>query len=316
MMLVSSCAQSTESLVTPPPATPILPTSSVTPMPSLTPLPTNTPTPTLSPTPTFTPTMIPVLAIEEARTRLLDLLANNGGCQLPCLWGITPGESSFHDAQAILVPLSNLSYSVDLNPPGPGGIAPRYTDGDLEIYTRVGFLANPDSAIINRIGFIAEAHRLIKEGGYKDVFDSKVFGGKVIAYTLPYILSAQGVPPLVMIATLGGPLTRGETGGFDILLLYPDQGILVNYTTQMHLSGANVRGCPLNVHVEAELYPSDQGDSFFDLLKQTDWRVKLNYYKPIDEVTTMSVEEFYEIFRVSTATCVETPAKLWPIPEP
>jgi hypothetical protein len=260
--------------------------------------------------------MIPTLQIEEAQTRLLDLLANNGGCQLPCLWGITPGASSFQEAQTILVPLSSLSYSVDLNPPGPGGIAPRYTEGDIEIYTRVGFLANQDGAIINRIGFIAEAHRPIKEGGYNDVFDSNFFGGKVIAYTLRYILSEQGAPSSVMIATLGGPLTRGETGGFDILLLYPDQGILVNYTTQMQLIGTHVRGCPANAHIEMELYPPGDPNFFFSSLEQTKWGRTRGGYQPLEEATSMSVEEFYETFRNPTDQCLETPASIWPTPEP
>jgi len=186
----------------------------------------------------------------------------------------------------------------------------------LEIYTAVGFITNPSSGIVDHVTFNTEAHRPVKEGGYEDIFNSRFFGENVSAYTLPHILSEQGVPSSVMIATFGGPLTRGGTGGFDLLLLYPDQGILVNYTTQMHLVGANVRGCLPNAHVEMELYSSGQGDSFFDLLEQTDWAVKLNYYKPLQEVTSMSLGEFYETFRQPTDKCVETPVNLWPTPEP
>ncbi len=314
---LSSCIQSAESTVTLSSKTPSQPINIATPLPSLTALATGLPTPlpTDSPVP-LTPTAIPTLSVEASRIRLLDLLASNSNCHLPCLWGMTPGKSSFKDAQTILVPLSSLSYSVDLNPPGPGGISPRYTEGDFEIYTRVGFLANTESAIINRIGFIAEAHKPLKEGGYEDVFDSKFFGNSTSAYGLSKVLSEQGIPSSVMIATLGGPLTRGSTGGFDILLLYPDQGILVNYTTQMHLVGTNVRGCPLNAHVEMELYPSGQGDSFFELLKQTDWAVKMDYYNSIEDTTSMTLEEFYETFRESNNKCIETPANFWPTPEP
>ena len=90
---------------------------------------------------------------------------------------------------------------------------------------------------------------------------------------------------------------------------------MVNYTTQMHLVGANVRGCPPNAHVEMELYPPGSSDSFFELLKQTDWAVKMNDYKPLEEVTSMSVQEFYDTFREPTNKCIDTPAKLWPTPE-
>ncbi|HET9908670.1 MAG TPA: hypothetical protein VFQ23_18625 [Anaerolineales bacterium] len=203
-----------------------------------------------------------------------------------------------------------------MNPPEPGSITPRYTEGDLEIYNRVAFITNLDSSIINSIAFTVEAHRILKEGGYEEVFDSKFFGDKVSTYMLAHVLSEHGVPSSVMISTLGGPLTRGGTGGFDILLLYPDQGILFNYTTQMQVVGTNVRGCLSNAHVEMELYPPGQADSFFESLQQTDWAVKMGYYKPLEEATSMSIEEFYETFREPGNQCIETPANLWPTPEP
>jgi len=271
-------------------------------------------TPNASATLAVTP--VPALSINDARARLLELLANNGNCHLPCLWGITPGKNSFRQAQIILAPLSSISHSVYLDTSGSGSIMPRYTEVALEIYTRVAFLTNPDNDVVNRVTFNAEAHRPLAQGGYEDIFDSKFFGEMVSTYTLPYVLTEQGVPSSVMIATFGGPLTRGGSGGFDILLLYPDQGILVNYTTQMHLIGTNVRGCFVNAYVEMELYPSGQDDSFFVLLQQTDWSIKLNYYKPLEKVTTMSLDEFYQIFHEPTDQCIETPANLWVIPEP
>jgi hypothetical protein len=35
--------------------------------------------------------MIPTLSADEARMVMLDWLQNNGGCRLPCIWGLTPG---------------------------------------------------------------------------------------------------------------------------------------------------------------------------------------------------------------------------------
>lgn len=283
--------------------------SSVTAVPSLTSSPVNTATPT----PTMT--AIPTLPAEKARARLLDLLALNGGCRLPCLWGITPGKSSYQDVQVVLMALSSLSYSLHLNPSGSSDVTPRLAEGDLEIYNRVAFLSDPNETVY-RVAYNVEAHKLLQEGGYLDIFDSEFFGERIGSYALPHILSEQGVPLSIMISTYGGPLSRGGTGGFDILLLYPDQGILVNYTTQMQLSGTNVRGCPSNAHVEMELYPPGNSESFYDLLNQTDWGAKFSAYQPLEQVTSMSSEEFYETFRQPTDNCVETSAKLWPTQEP
>jgi len=48
------------------------------------------------------------------------------------------------------------------------------------------------------------------------------------------------------------------------------------------------------------------------------WPVPVDspYWKPIEEATNMSLEEFYQAFREPTDKCIETSAKLWPTPEP
>lgn len=311
LLLGSGCTNGNESptLV----LTEVNPTKSLTPQlvfsPTSIPVPTSTSTPLL-----ITPNIVATFPFEQASQKLLDLLANNGNCRLPCLWGITPSKSTFQESQAILTPLSSLSDFTDLFP-SPGDISPSYIEGSLVIYNRVVFLY-PETGIVAKISFNTEAHRLLEQGGYEDVFDSAFFGEKVAAYSLPHVLSEQGIPSSVRIATYSSPLTRGGTGGFDLVLLYPEEGILVNYTTQMHLIGTIVRGCPANAHVEMELYPSGQSTSFFERLNETDWSVKLNYYKPLQEVTSISPEDFYKIFSQSTNDCIETPAELWPVPEP
>ena len=307
--LLSSCTQSTRNAITSSSETPLLPASSATPTPSFTPLPTD------SPMPTLTPTVIPTLPVDAAQVEFLKFLSDNGGCRLPCFWGMIPGKSSFQEAQVILAPLSGISDFTAFKS-GLGSVTPYFIQGSVEIYTTIDYITNQDNNIVNSIAFNAEAHKPLAQGGYEDVFDSNFFGEKVSAYTLSHVLTEQGVPSSVMIETAGGPLTRGGTGGFDILLLYPDQGILVNYKTQMHLNGANVRGCPPNAYVQMELYPPGQPDSFFEGLKRTDWAEKMIGYKPLEETTSVSVQEFYDTFREPTDTCLETPAKLWPTPEP
>src|SRR3972149_10258120 len=47
------------------------------------------PTITLSPTPSLT--ALPTLDAVEAEKMLQSMLYQNGGCELPCWWGITPG---------------------------------------------------------------------------------------------------------------------------------------------------------------------------------------------------------------------------------
>ena len=290
-----------------------LDTNEVTPsIPLSTSLPINSSTPTA----TFTPIMIPTLPNDEAGIALLKILSTNGNCKLPCLWGIIPIKSTFQEARTILTPFSVLSGSVFLDTPAHGSISPRYREGDLEIYTSIEFRTNPENTIVNHITFYAEAHKPLADGGYENVFDSSFFSEKVSAYMLSHVLSEQGVPESVLLSTSGGPLTRGGTGGFEIVLLYPNQGVFVHYTTQMYIIGKNVRGCLQNAHVKMDLFPMEDVDNFlFQIETATEWLYISDGFKPLEETTSMPVDEFYNIFSHPTDNCIETPANLWPIPE-
>lgn len=311
-VLVFGCAQSTESVTTPSLAVPTMSISSVSP--TITPVIKETPTPVLA------PTTVPILPAEDARKSLLDLLASNGNCRLPCLWGITPGNSTYRETQAVLAPLTNISELTNFIPEG-GVIEPIYKEDGSMLVTIVGFNIDPLSnhQIVSKVGFQAWEFAVGEPDDptvLKPVYDSSHFGERLRPYMLSNVLSENGTPTAVLIATDGGPERGKYVPGFYILLLYPNQGILVNYTTNRELVDGNVRGCPPNAHVEMELYPPGQTELFFESLKQTDWAVKMDYYRPLEEVTSMSLEQFYETFQQPTDKCIETHANLWPTPEP
>ncbi len=273
-------------------------------------------TTTNSPIPTNTHTVVPTLSVENADLKLLDLLSNNGNCTLPCLWGIIPGNSKFMDAQIILEPLSSISELTHFSSTS-GTIYLRYNIDELIISTNISYLTYPDNETINRITFEARALKeIIGENTVMDVFDSNVYGEQLSLYMLPQILSDYGSPFSVFLSTLAEvPDPRYGQGHFKIILIYPDQGILVSYTTDMRVFGKNVIGCPSNAHVKIELYPSGQGDNFLNNLDPSLQEDIKNNYKPLDEVTSLNMADFYQIFSQHTNKCLETPTNLWPIPE-
>jgi len=308
MLVVSACGQAT--------------TSAIIPSPTMTMTSTLSPVATATPSPTLTPTAIPILSVDDAHQQLLNLLANNGNCHLPCLWGITPGKSTSQDAKAMWSPFNNISstYSVGSSfTPEEGYVYPAYVEGSLRLETEVGYRS--DNQIVNHIYFKAwEWKEYIASNGSQGlahIFDSKTFGQRTAYYSLAHVLSEQGIPSSVMIITKGPPQIHIGGGGFDIVLLYPEQGIWAHYTTQMYVVGNTVKACPANAHIEMELYPPGNPDAFFALLDKTDyWSATKSLYKPLEEVTSMTVEQFYETFRNPTDKCIETPTNLWPTPEP
>lgn len=278
------------------------------------------PASTTSPMPflvqTVTNITIPTLPLKDAQSKIIDLLDNNGNCELPCLWGITPGKSSFQDARTILLPLSVLSSQVYLSTPEVGGISLSINENNMSVYNNLRFLTDTQSNLINRISFYLEAHRNLVDGGYEKIYNSSVFGEQARFYELASILSEFGVPNSVMVGTLAGNYPDGGSWGFHILLLYPEEGVLVDYTTQMILDGQSVKGCPSNAHVALELFPPGTSDEFYRNLESTNyWSQNINNnYKSLQDVTPLTTEQFYENFRRPTDKCIETPVNLWPAP--
>lgn len=87
-------------------------TATVTIMPTFTPMLstlTTTLSSTLLPTVASTWTPAPTLPSDLALETLLALYNDNGGCELPCWWGITPGETSWAEARTKLAPLGWMS---------------------------------------------------------------------------------------------------------------------------------------------------------------------------------------------------------------
>ena len=324
MMLAASCSQSApDQILTP--ETPSQPTNTTTPTltTELTPIPTHTPTRL----PTDTPAPIPTLPVEQAQAKLLELLSNNGNCRLPCLWGITPGKSDYREARANLIPLGNISGLMSGFTSDGGAMFPVYTENNLKLSLSVGLNVERlvDEQIVRNISFDAREFQVGEPGNpyaLKPIYDSKTFGERLRPYMLHALLAEYGIPAAVLISTDGGYERGRYVPGFDIVLFYPDQGIMAAYTTYRQLVNGKVRGCPANAHVEMQLTPAGQPDSFAKIIAQTQWSNLWPisgdnpYWKSVDEATSMTLEQFYETFRQSTDKCIETPANLWPTPEP
>jgi len=59
-----------------------------------------------------------------------------------------------------------------------------------------------------------------------------------------------------------------------------------------------MRGCPENAHIEMVLLPPGSPDKFYELLDKTDWHQTKGGFKPLEETTSMSIEEFFQPIHV------------------
>ena len=242
---------------------------------------------TITSTPFLTP--LPTLTTENAKKLVQDLLENNAGCQLPCWWGITPGETKWVEASHFL-----RSFSIRVGNTGGVSVPLPSPLGDATQMDHSYFI--DDSGVVEFI---------------------RIYNFNLApAYHLPNFLLRYGSPTEIWIRTY----SKYEMGlhPYTVDLFYEDKGILVEYSTLEPPKEADgkLQNCLIGKMDSPFIYlwsPEKQPLSF-DEAKRMFLDIKsLPEPKPLLEATGMDVETFYQTFKNSnTDTCLETDKSLWP----
>jgi hypothetical protein len=236
MLMIAGCVQSTEGVGTSSPEAPVLPVNGAPP--------TKIMASVLTLTPTSKPIDVPTLPTEDAHERLLELLATNGNCRLPCLWGITSGKSNNLEAQSILLPLSSIAETIYFNQPKVndillGAITPSYIENDFRTNVRVAYTYS-DNGVVNRIGFRVLEEQVVQDPrdpsgkswiSKTPIYDSPTFMLRVEYYSLSHLLAEQGVPDSVSILASTQFYNLSGSIEIHIAVFYLNQGIWAHYTT-------------------------------------------------------------------------------------
>lgn len=259
LVLLNGCIAPAASTPAFPSAT--LPPATTTPTPSPVP-PTRTPLPAPTskpPTPTVTPspTMAPTLIADQEQVLVLDLLQNNAGCRLPCWWGFTPGKTTWQTAQAFFASLGKIpaEYRAPdmLNYTVTSHIPQHYIDSGQVYIIRDG--------LIEAIWVGASTVR-----NRETVYGDKQFAKDWQRYFLPQLLTTYGQPTGVLLRTF-----RGVPGGgwipFNLLLFYPQQGILVRYYGPTERKGERIRVCPQQTDITLWLWSPEQKMTIEDIAR-------------------------------------------------
>ena len=247
---------------------------------------------TSTPRPIWTPLpILPTLSFVESDAVVMDLLVNNAGCKLPCWWGITPGETTWNEANQFLATFSTIE----------GPAVQSIENITYEAYAAHFNLDEKKYSIdlINTNGIVIDI------GLQPDV--------TVFDHKLNKLLTSNGQPEEVWLAPM--PATPGGSW-FYLILYYPEKGIMARYggsaspIIKIDSSGnaiiTAIRICPVSMGPELWLVapntlkgvmgnPALGGVEFTNLLI------------PIQDITEMSLEDFYLTFRnADNYICFET----------
>ncbi len=248
--------------------------------------------------------MSPTLTADQEETLVLGLLQNNARCQLPCWWGFTPGKTSWQTAEAYFTSL--------------GKKADEFSNGHTTNYTvkfkvlshdmQVGQVYDVKDELINMIWVKGST---VRNG--KRVFGDQLFIEDWNNYLLPQMLTAYGQPAEVLLKTFQS-VPEGMPP-FNLLLYYPQQGILVRYYGLAEKHGEQLRLCPQQSEITLWLWSPGHATTLQEIanLGQDFPLEEVADYRPLGDVTKMSTEKFYESFKnADNMACIETLAKIWP----
>jgi len=256
-----------------------------------------------SPMPTATATEstpIPTFSSIESESYVRELLEGNAGCDLPCVWGIVPGKTSYIEAQRFF---ESLGWK------GSESHGAYYTGKDLE-----------SVSLLNRVGIYAEngvVEKMHIEIGGKD------FLGLVKYFSFENILQVYGKPVevLVFIGVNPDVLEPDETS-FELLLYYQSKNILIQYAGIATKVGNGYHFCPSRPNAEStqvdplsgnvSLYVGEESQtSTPETLVQPFWTLP-NYYISAEKAFGMSVDEFYEtVSQNDGEACFDSSLDAW-----
>jgi hypothetical protein len=262
--------------------------------------------PSLTPAATWTP--LPTLSSQQAVERVAALLSDNGGCQIPCWWGIEPNKTTWPEARHLLSPFSEIRQG------GSGSFTEggqSYRVTNFGVYYPISNQAEPGYLSIGVqndivVGIIVD--RLGSEQNYQ----------------LHQLLKLFGVPEQTFISAQQSSIVP-ELPPAMLILDYSSYGIWVAYGYTPSRSGEILSICPTSIKANApssftvkrELVLFDPGDKLRS-------RRALSIYqyadivggfsaKKLEEATNMTAEVFFDTFIDPKSTeCLETPADLWP----
>jgi hypothetical protein len=266
------------------------PTSSINP--SQTPL----PTAILTNTPVATWTPLPTLELNQARQKINGLNLNNGGCQLPCWWGIVPSKTTWPEAIHFLAPFSEIKQ---------GESGSFLEDGKKHFATNF--------SIYYDIASKTESWRLLLSVQDEVVTDIEVLPPDTEHnFKLNQLLVAFGMPNQIYVSAQPDAQTNKLLPA-RIILDYSDVGIWASYEFPLTKVGQTLKICPQPIGARLDLWNPKVKNSRRISIEEFVNRITGFEPRKLEDISKMTIESFYETFQnPNTTICLETQVNLWP----
>lgn len=253
----------------------------------------HTPVPTpVSPICTPAASPVPTLTVDEALTFIRQMQVTNGGCELPCWWGITPGKTTWEETQQVFALLRE--YKSVRSSIGAIGVGfPKYSGFDASVYSGDG--------TVEEIWVFGS---LYGTDGSGRLFP---FDNSWQPYSLSEVLEHLGIPSQVMVGFEPDTVEEDDKWYYELHVFYDELGLIIRYEGPATLDSKHMRGCfSLDQLTDIRLYSRVPWPGGF---QGPPWDYGIDP-EPLEQASDLSLEEFYERFQYDGA-CLESPANFW-----
>lgn len=303
VLLVSLIGCNTPTVLTMPPELVTVPSSPTMTLSPIVELSTDIPTPILS---TRTPvlTLAPTLTTVEEEALVLEMLKDNSGCQLPCWWGFRPGETSWEIPEAFFISWGKEIEAWQIQ--GTHHYTVYFDISSQNHYHYQGY--HEKNGLLDRIGI----HALppTNEDG-NPAYGDPQFTKQWAAYLPAQMLITYGQPSQILL----GVSRETPWVPFDLLLFYPEQGILAQYSGSANMEGEVFQIYPYQVEITLYLWAPGDYSALVDVPGIGGYTYSIDEMsgiRPLGSVTELSIEQFYQTFmQPDTQICLETPMEIW-----
>lgn len=253
-----------------------------------------------------TSTLAPALPPDQERAFVVGMLETNGGCELPCWWGITPGETDWQTVRSLFASLGKRTNDIP------------YSDGTIGHGSRNFEVSHPEH--LDHLEYYV-AHTFVERDGrvqsvevkcevFRDA-TSEQFARDWHRYSLDQVLTRYGLPSQVMLELWPNPPEPYYP--YRLFVFYEHLGILIEYEGPA-IPGEPFRICPVFEQVNylrLWLQSPERGIPLLQLANLDP--LEQAQMLPLEEATGMDIQTFYETFRqAGTTACLESPAEIWP----
>ena len=272
--------------------------------------------------PSLSPRILPTYTADEAKGIIQNLLQDNGGCQLPCVWKVIPSQASLNQVKDFFSKFGKLEenksfYSNSNVYDSFGDLTTILWNEHLRTFINFSYYQNNnliDSSILY-IEFTQE-----EKGGasIKPVYGDPYFSELLHYYLLPQVLSHYEKPSQILLLPFPTNPDREDIKPlFSLVLLYEDLGFLVEYLFPRESNKNNYIGCPSKTaYITLVSWDPDTKPMVENMVQRTTGLGinKLNFsnFKTLEDVTTMQKDYFENLFKSDhEQACISTPKNRW-----